>query len=129
MHLRQGLLTHRTVDELVGAAPVFDHAIDCVVGDSLTVGRRRVAQVFALSRPVPELWVPRPCAFCKGGLRCCLYYFVCHAERLDRSYGADHLHFITCSCYRRMAFWAARAAATAFFRFWNSAAAVIGSWS
>ncbi len=26
-------------------------------------------------------WVPRPCVFCKGGTRCCLYHFVCHAQR------------------------------------------------
>src|SRR6202140_4453932 len=31
--------------------------------------------------PVPEPWVPRPCAFCKGGWGCCLYHFVCHAAR------------------------------------------------
>src|ERR1700733_4817098 len=34
-----------------------------------------------VSRPVPELWVPRPCVFCKGGRRCCLYYLVCYAQR------------------------------------------------
>ena len=27
----------------------------------------RVAQAFALSRPVPELWVPHPCVFARVG--------------------------------------------------------------
>jgi putative transposase len=38
----------------------------------------------------------------KGGWRCCLYYFLVMPRGLHRSYGAHHLHFITCSCYRRL---------------------------
>jgi REP element-mobilizing transposase RayT len=48
-------------------------------GSSLT--QRRVAHLPLLFLPVPEPWVPRPCAVCKGGRRCCLYYFVYHAAR------------------------------------------------
>jgi len=28
---------------------------------------KRVAQASVFSVPVPGLWVPRPCVFCKGG--------------------------------------------------------------
>jgi len=42
----------------------------------------RVAQASLFFLPVPEPWVPRPCVLCKGGRRCCLYYFGCHATRL-----------------------------------------------
>jgi len=38
------------------------------LGHELWIGDGRVAQPFNLFfLPVPELWVPRPCAFCKGG--------------------------------------------------------------
>src|SRR6266568_1981431 len=36
---------------------------------------------FCLFLPVPERRVPRPCVVCKGGMRCCLYYVLCHAAR------------------------------------------------
>ena len=58
------------------------------------------ASVFSL--PVPEPWVPRPCVLCKGGRRRCLYYLSIVPRGLHRTYGAHHLHFITCSCYRRL---------------------------
>jgi REP element-mobilizing transposase RayT len=54
--------------------------------------------------PVPELWVPRPRAFCEGGYdTACSMRFVMPSG-LHRTYGAHHLHFITCSCYRRLPF-------------------------
>jgi hypothetical protein len=56
------------------------------------------------SRPVPEHWVPRPCVLCKGGYRCCRYHGLVMPSGLHRTYGAHHLHFITCSCYRRLPF-------------------------
>ena len=43
--------------------------------------------------------MPRPCVFCKGGYdAACTMSFV--PSGLHRTYGAHHLHFITCSCYR-----------------------------
>ena len=52
---------------------------------------------------ISELWVPRPCVFCKGG-----YDAACTMglmpSGLHRTYGAHHLHFITWSCYRRLPF-------------------------
>jgi putative transposase len=47
--------------------------------------------------------VPRSCVFCRGG------YDAADTMRLmpaglHRTYGAHHLHFITCSCYRRLPF-------------------------
>lgn len=45
--------------------------------------------------------MPRPCAFCKGGKQFFLYDLVLMAAGLHRTYGAHHLHFITCSCYHR----------------------------
>src|SRR5277367_2644683 len=56
------------------------------------------------SFPIPELWVPRPCVVCKGGYdAACTIWFVMPSG-LHRTYGAHHLHFITCSCYRRLPF-------------------------
>ena len=52
--------------------------------------------------PVPELWVPRSCAFCKGGHDARSYHRIVMPSGLHRTYGAHHLHFITCSCYRRL---------------------------
>ena len=56
-----------------------------------------------ISFPISELWVPRPCVFCKGG-----YDAACTMglmpSGLHRTYGAHHLHFITWSCYRRLPF-------------------------
>jgi putative transposase len=48
--------------------------------------------------------VPRPCAFCKGGYdaACTIGFIV--PSGLHRTYGAHHLHFITCSCYQRLPF-------------------------
>jgi hypothetical protein len=40
---------------------------------------RRVARPSILFPLATKQWVPRPCAICKGGLRCCPYIFVCHA--------------------------------------------------
>ena len=54
--------------------------------------------------PVPELWVPRPCGFCKGGYDAAGTMSFIMPSGLHRSYGAHHLHFITCSCYRRLPF-------------------------
>ena len=54
--------------------------------------------------PVPELWVPRPCAFCKGGYDAACTMLLVMPSGLHRTYGAHHLHFITCSCYRRLPF-------------------------
>lgn len=51
--------------------------------------------------PVTELGVPRPCVLGKGGYdAACTMGFVMPSG-LHRTYGAHHLHFITCSCYRR----------------------------
>jgi putative transposase len=48
--------------------------------------------------------VPRPCVFGKGGYdAACTMGFVMPSG-LHRTYGAHHLHFITCSCYRRLPF-------------------------
>jgi hypothetical protein len=44
---------------------IFDKRADLIDG--------RMARLFP-----PELWVPRPCGFCKGGQRFCLYYFFGH---------------------------------------------------
>ena len=71
-----------------------------LVGISLS---RRVAHPSPrrFLRPVSEPWVPRPCVFCKGGYdAACTLAFV--PSGLHRTYGAHHLHFITCSCYRRL---------------------------
>ncbi len=54
--------------------------------------------------PVPELWVPRPCVFCKGGYDAACSMLLVMPSGLHRTYGAHHLHFITCSCYRRLPF-------------------------
>ena len=48
--------------------------------------------------------MPRPCALCKGGRQWRLYYGCVMPAGLHRTYGAHHLHFITCSCYRRLPF-------------------------
>jgi hypothetical protein len=55
-----------------------------------------------LSLPVPKLWAPRPCAFCKGGYDAPDTMGFSMPSGLHRTYGAHHLHFITCSCYRRL---------------------------
>ena len=52
--------------------------------------------------PVPELWVPRSCVFCKGGYDAASTMGFVMPSGLRRTYGAHHLHFITCSCYRRL---------------------------
>jgi len=48
--------------------------------------------------------VPRPCAFCKGGYDVADTMGFAMPRGLHRTYGAHHLHFITCSCYRRLPF-------------------------
>ena len=40
--------------------------------------------------------------FLQGRVRCCRYHKLFMPSGLHRSYGAHHLHFITCSCYRRL---------------------------
>ena len=60
-----------------------------------------VAGPFQLFFPVPERWVPRPCIFCKGGRRCCLYHFVGHAQRL-----ASHLRRPSPALYYLLVPWA-----------------------
>ncbi len=52
--------------------------------------------------PVLKLWVPRSCAFCKGGHDAAEYYGFVMPIGLHRNHGAHHLHFITNSCYRRL---------------------------
>ena len=54
--------------------------------------------------PIEELWVPRPCAFCKGGYDAADTMGFVMPSGLHRTYGAHHLHFITTSCYRRRSF-------------------------
>jgi hypothetical protein len=61
-----------------------------------------VAQPSVFSPSVPEQWVPRPCVLARAGDDAA-YTIVCHATQ-HRTYGADDLHFITCSCYRRLPF-------------------------
>ena len=56
----------------------------------------------SLFSPVLRLWVPRPCDFCKGGYDAADTMGFVMPSGLHRTYGADHLHFITCSCYRRL---------------------------
>jgi hypothetical protein len=53
--------------------------------------------------PVPKLWVPRSCVFCKGGCDAVETMGFVMPSGLHRTYGAHHLHFITCSCYRAVA--------------------------
>jgi REP element-mobilizing transposase RayT len=57
-----------------------------------------------ISFPVSKLRVPRSCGFCKGGYDAAdtMGWFM--PSGLHRTYGAHHLHFITCSCYRRLPF-------------------------
>ena len=63
-----------------------------------------MARLSVFCLPVPGQWVPRPCVFCKGGYdAACTMGFVMPSG-LHRTYGAHHLHFITTSCYRRLAF-------------------------
>ena len=64
----------------------------------------RVARLFVFSFSVPEPWVPRSCVPGKGGHEAgCTMKFIMPSG-LHRTYGAHHLHFITCSCYRRLPF-------------------------
>ena len=64
----------------------------------------RVAQPSVFFVPVPELWVPRSCVLCKGGYDAAGTMGLVMPSGLHRTYGAHHLHFITCSCYRRLPF-------------------------
>ena len=47
--------------------------------------------------------MPRPCVFCKGGRQCSCYHPCSVPTGLHRYFGANHLHFVTCSCYQRRA--------------------------
>src|SRR5579863_1538957 len=74
-----------------------------------TLGARRVIPsggwpvlVHLLFLPLMERWVPRPCVLCKGGYAAACTMGFDMPIGLHRSYGAHHLHFITCSCYRRL---------------------------
>jgi hypothetical protein len=58
-----------------------------------------VLQVFA-SRF--EIWVPRSCVSCKGGYDAADTMRLVMPSGLHRTYDAHHLHFLTCSCYRRL---------------------------
>jgi REP element-mobilizing transposase RayT len=40
--------------------------------------------------------------FWQGRVRCCRYHGFVMPSGLHRTYGAHRLHFITCSCYRRL---------------------------
>src|SRR5579863_3425450 len=40
----------------------------------------------------------------KGRVRCCRYHSLVMPAGLHRTFGAHHLHFITCSCWRRLPF-------------------------
>src|ERR1700676_290925 len=64
----------------------------------------RVARLFVFSLPTSELWVPRPCVLCKGGYDAAGTIRFVMPSGLHRTYGAHHLHFVTCSCYRRLPF-------------------------
>ncbi len=48
--------------------------------------------------------MPRPRAFCEGGHDAACTILLVVPSGLHRTYGAHHLHFITCSCYRRLPF-------------------------
>jgi putative transposase len=61
----------------------------------------RVAHPWCFFLPIPRQWVPRPCVLCKGGSDTA-FTILCMPSGLHRTYGAHHLHFITCSCYRRL---------------------------
>ena len=50
--------------------------------------------------PILKRGCPVLAFFGKGGNHCRLYYGL-HARLTPRTYGALHLHFITCSCYHR----------------------------
>ena len=62
--------------------------------------------------PASVLRVPRPfdyaqgrlLRFVQGRVRCRRYHGFVMPSGLHRTYGAHHLHFITCSCYRRLPF-------------------------
>jgi putative transposase len=48
---------------------------------------------------------------------------------LHRTYGAHHLHFITCSCYRRLPFLGSAHSRDVFLRILEQTRNVIVSWS
>ena len=64
----------------------------------------RVAQSSVFFVPVPGLWVPRSCVLCKGGYDAAGTMGFIMPSGLHCTYGAHHLHFITCSCYHRLPF-------------------------
>ena len=98
----RGWVTQTTFPSTLMESYTYD-----LVGNLQSKTDRRVAQASGFFLPVPEPWVPRPCVRCKGGRRCCLYYFVGHATRLASNLwhpSPHHLHFTTCLCYRRLPF-------------------------
>ncbi|MFZ0815720.1 MAG: transposase [Candidatus Sulfotelmatobacter sp.] len=48
--------------------------------------------------------MPRPCVLCEGGYDAAYTMLLVMPSGLHRTYGAHHLHFITCSCYQRLPF-------------------------
>src|SRR6202046_2067090 len=54
--------------------------------------------------PFRNCGVPRPCVLCKGGYDAADTMGFVMPSGLHRTYGAHHLHFVTCSCYRRLPF-------------------------
>jgi Transposase IS200 like len=74
-------------------------------------------------------WVPRPCVFCKGGCDAADIMCFIMPSGLHRTYGAHHLHFITCSATGDCLFWATRAVAIPSLTFSNRLASVTASWS
>ena len=67
---------------------------------------QRVAWVYS----VKIAWVPRPLGY-KG---CVL--LPKRKNPLERRYGLGHLHFITCSCYQRLPFFASERRRDIFLR-------------
>src|SRR5262249_46852740 len=52
--------------------------------------------------PSLRFWQEPALSLSKGRARCCRYHDPFMPSGLHRTYGAHHLHFITCSCYRRL---------------------------
>jgi len=65
---------------------------------------RRVAHLFQFFFPFRNRGCPVLALSARaGGVAVCTIWFVM-PRGLHRTYGAHHLHFITCSCYRRLPF-------------------------
>ena len=88
-----------------------------------------MAQPSVFFVPVPELWVPRFCVLCKGGYDAAGTMGLVMPSGLHRTYGAHHLHFITCSCYRRLPFLSTARSRDRFLSILEQTASATGSWS